>query len=325
MSGRGARISVCFDRLTILVRSGSLVSEETTVAETAQQYIDRMLGFVATRDPLDVLNRTATRLADLVARRTDDDLRYAPAPERWSTAAILAHLADAEVVAAYRIRMILASPGTAIQAFDQNEWASAFRYADRDPFASLGLFRSLRHGWLQIVSGVDDAWLDRYGVHQERGRETVRHLLRLYAGHDLNHLQQIERLLAEADRLRGSQAPAFEPAPVKPVIAIDQLKQLDIRVGTIRSVADVSGSDRLMRLVVDFGDRDRTVIAGIKQERWAPSSLVGRQGLFVVNLAPRTIRGETSEAMIVDIGYEDGFRPALAEPEWPTPRGIRAG
>ena len=135
-------------------------------------------------------------------------MRWTTSPERWSASAIVAHLADAEVVTSYRVRMILASPGVAIQAFDQNEWAAAFRYAEQNAAASLLLFRTLRESWLNLLAGVDDSWLDRYGIHQERGKETVRHLLRLYAGHDLNHLQQIARILDEGDRARTAASPA---------------------------------------------------------------------------------------------------------------------
>jgi tRNA-binding protein len=295
------------------------------MAETPQQYIERIIGFVGTREPLEVLRGTASRIAGLIAMRRDEDLRWTTSPERWSISAILAHLADAEVVASYRVRMILAAPGTPIQAFDQNAWAAAFRYADQDALASLALFRSLRHAWLALMTMMDDAALDRYGVHEERGKETVRHLLRLYAGHDLNHERQIERLLQERDRERGTPAPVFERRPITPEVGTDRKQPLDVRAGTIRSVEDIPGADRLMRLVVDFGDRERTVIAGIKQERTVPAALVGRQALFVVNIAPRTMHGHVSEAMLFDIGFEDGLRPALAEPEWPVPNGARAG
>ena len=174
------------------------------MSETAQQYIERMLAFVGKRDPVEVLRSTAAAIAVLIAERRAEDLRWTTSPERWSATAIVAHLADAEVVASYRLRMILASPGVAIQAFDQDEWASAFRYAEQNASASLMLFRTLRDSWLNLLSGVDETWLDRYGVHQERGKETVRHLLRLYAGHDLNHLQQIARILGERDRARAA-------------------------------------------------------------------------------------------------------------------------
>ena len=174
------------------------------MAETPQQYIERMLAFAASREPLEVLRGTAPAIGALIAGRRAEDLRWTTAPERWSATAIITHLADAEIVTSYRVRMILSTPGVEIQAFDQNAWAAAFRYGDQDAAASLAVFRVLRESWLNLVAGIDDSWLDRYGVHQERGKETVRHLLRLYAGHDLNHLQQIGRILDEGDRARGT-------------------------------------------------------------------------------------------------------------------------
>jgi tRNA-binding protein len=114
-------------------------------------------------------------------------------------------------------------------------------------------------------------------------------------------------------------------APVKPLIGAETLEQVDIRVGTIVQVADVPRSARLVRLTVDFGDFQRTIIAGLKLERRDPRLLEGRQALFVVNLAPRTIMGQVSEGMLFDIGYSDGVVPVLAVPESPVPDGSRAG
>lgn len=292
--------------------------------ETFEQYTARILSFAANLEPLDVLRTTASRLGTLIASRSDADLRWTPTAGRWSVAQILAHLADTEVVSAYRIRMIVSSPGTAIQAFDQNAWARELHYDHRDSFASLTLFRSLRTSLLALLGSLDDDALDRFGVHAERGKESVRYLTRLYAGHDLNHVQQIERLLAERERGREA-APPMQPRALKPVVPMETLQQLDIRVGTIRSVQDVAGTDRLAALVVDFADRRRTIVAGIRTERAAPSALVGQQALFVINLPPKTMRGQLSEGMLFDIGFEDGLRPALAQPEWPVPDGARAG
>ena len=117
----------------------------------------------------------------------------------------------------------------------------------------------------------------------------------------------------------------LKAVPIKPVIRIDLLDQIDIRVGTIESVGDVKGSDKLVKLTVDFGDHKRTILAGMKQERGNPKEIEGKQALFVVNLAPRKMMGEVSEGMLFDIGYADGLRPVLATPESSVPSGTRAG
>ena len=114
-------------------------------------------------------------------------------------------------------------------------------------------------------------------------------------------------------------------AAVKPTISFDLLDKIDIRVGTIELVEDIKGSDKLVRLVVDFGDHKRRILAGLKQERSDPRELEGRQALFVVNLEPKKIMGEISEGMLFDIGYADGVTPVLAVPERSVPAGTRAG
>ena len=115
------------------------------------------------------------------------------------------------------------------------------------------------------------------------------------------------------------------PSPVKPTISIDDLEKVDVRIGTIRQVVDVPGSEKLVQLVVTFGDHERSIVAGLKKERPDPRVLEGRQALFVVNLPPRKMAGVLSEGMLFDIGYADGVRPVLATPESPVPDGTRAG
>lgn len=117
----------------------------------------------------------------------------------------------------------------------------------------------------------------------------------------------------------------MNPAPIKPRVDFSVFEQLDLRIGTIMAVEDISGSDKLMKLTVSFGDHCRTVLAGIKQERVNPHEISGKQALFVVNLPPRNIRGVTSEAMLFDLGYADGLIPVLALPEKPVPDGTRGG
>ncbi len=114
-------------------------------------------------------------------------------------------------------------------------------------------------------------------------------------------------------------------APIKPVVSLDVLDKLDIRIGTIERVEDVSGSDKLVRLIVDFGDHKRNILVGMKQERPNPQEIAGKQALFVVNLKPKPMLGEVSEGMLFDIGYADGITPVLAMPEQPVPNGSRAG
>jgi tRNA-binding protein len=114
-------------------------------------------------------------------------------------------------------------------------------------------------------------------------------------------------------------------APVKLTVPISALEALDIRVGTIESVEDVPKSAKLVRLIVSFGDHRRMVLAGMKQERANPAEIQGRQALFVVNLEPRKMLGEVSEAMLFDLGSPDGITPVLAVPERPVPNGTRAG
>jgi tRNA-binding protein len=122
-----------------------------------------------------------------------------------------------------------------------------------------------------------------------------------------------------------SEQDGFVPAPLKATVTIEAVEQLDVRVGTIESVEDVKGSDKLLKLTVNFGDHTRTILAGMKRERANPQEIVGRQALFVVNLAPRRMAGEVSEGMLFDIGYADGITPVLATPETRVPDGARAG
>lgn len=286
--------------------------------ETPHAYIERILSNVGSSDPWTVLSTTGRRLRELIAGRTVEELSRTPDPSKWSVVQILAHLADAEVVAGWRLRSILARDGVPLQPFDQDEWADALRYADTDPFESCQLFEVNRRALLALLRRVDRRLYANHGLHAERGRETVEHLIRLYAGHDLNHLRQVEGLVAQLP------APEFQPAPARPVVdAADA--NLDVRVGMIVAADPVPGSRKLAALRVDFGDHQRTIVAGIVQERGSLDPLIGRQALFVVNLPPKQMAGVKSEGMLFDLGFADGIRPALAVPEFAVPNGTRAG
>jgi tRNA-binding protein len=119
--------------------------------------------------------------------------------------------------------------------------------------------------------------------------------------------------------------PNFKPAPIKPLISFADVDRIDIRVGTIVSVDDIAGSDKLLKLTVDFGDHRRSILAGMKQEREDAREIEGQQALFVVNLEPKKMMGEVSEGMLFDIGFADGVKPVLAVLERRVPNGTRAG
>lgn len=117
----------------------------------------------------------------------------------------------------------------------------------------------------------------------------------------------------------------MKPSPIKDEISFEDFEKLDIRAGTIVTVTEVEKSRKLMKLTVDFGDHQRSILSGIKQERSNPREIEGKQALFILNLPPRNMAGELSEGMLFDIGYADGITPCLAEPERPVPNGSRAG
>lgn len=173
------------------------------MAETAQQYTARITGFVGGRDPLEILTETPGRLLSLVSDAKPHELVWTTAPTRWSIAQIAAHLADAEVVGAWRIRSVLEKDGVGLQAYDQNVWASNFRYEAVPAAESVALFGALRASNLHLLRRVDPALHAHVGLHAERGPESIPHIVRMYAGHDTNHLGQIERLLDEARRAQA--------------------------------------------------------------------------------------------------------------------------
>lgn len=167
------------------------------MAETAQQYIQRILGHVEGQDAIKVQRATAARLKKLTQGITPKELRWNPEPGKWSIAEIVAHLADVEIVASWRMRLILGANGTAIQPFDQDVWASVFQYGKRDVKPSLEVFRVLRENNLAMLKALPHESWDNYGMHAERGKETIAHLARMFAGHDTNHILQIEGIAAQ--------------------------------------------------------------------------------------------------------------------------------
>jgi hypothetical protein len=176
------------------------------MAETAQQYIQRILSHVEGHDAIKVQRATAAKLKKRTQGLTPKQLKWQPEPGKWSIAEIVAHLADVEIVASWRMRSVLGANGTPIQPFDQDAWASVFQYGKRDAKKSLEVFRVLRENNLAMLKALPRQSWDNYGMHTERGKETVAHLARMFAGHDTNHLLQVERIAAQLKSARQKKA-----------------------------------------------------------------------------------------------------------------------
>jgi hypothetical protein len=174
--------------------------------ETAQEYTQRLLGYVDGKPGLRIQQATPKKLSLLTKRLDRKRLAKRPAPDKWSVAEILAHMADSELAVAWRLRMILTSDGVPIQAYDQDTWAGTFNYGRRDPNDSLERFRVLRESNVALLQNVPKNLLGNYGMHAERGKETVSHLINMVAGHDLNHLRQVETIV-KAPRANGKRKP----------------------------------------------------------------------------------------------------------------------
>lgn len=171
--------------------------------ETPQQYEQRILSYIRGKDPLVMLAETTEKLGQLIKGVATSKLRRRPAPEKWSVSEIIAHLADGEIVGAFRIRFILGSPGSPVVAYDQDKWVTSGHYEKRDPQTSAELFRVLRQANLALLDSLTPEQWKQYGIHSERGQESIEHIVRMFAGHDINHLQQIERILTTSTRVLG--------------------------------------------------------------------------------------------------------------------------
>jgi uncharacterized damage-inducible protein DinB len=173
--------------------------------ETPQQYTQRITSYMQGKEPLEVQQETVKKLAKLIKPLSKKQLSTRPEPGKWSITEILAHLADAETVGSWRMRLVIGQDGVPIQAFDQDVWASTFDYTKRDPKLSLETFRVLRENNLRMLKALPKNLWENHGMHSERGKETIAHIVRMFAGHDLNHLAQVERI-AKAGQAKRKRA-----------------------------------------------------------------------------------------------------------------------
>ena len=164
--------------------------------ETPLQYKARIEGLMEGKDPVAVQRETARQLNDLIKGRPADKLRRRVTSDKWSVAEILAHLAEAEVGSTWRYRQMIEHDGVSLHSFNQDLWENLGEYAARDPQKSLQLFSLLREANLRMFDRLTPEQWERHGMHVERGRMSVRDLALQIAGHDINHLEQIRKMVA---------------------------------------------------------------------------------------------------------------------------------
>jgi len=148
------------------------------------------------REPLEVIAETPGRLAELAATIGPERVEQSPAPGKWSVREIISHLADAEVVFAFRLRQTLAEDHHVIQPFDQDVWAK--NYASYDVGSALAALAAVRAWNLALIRSVKPADLAKQVTHPERGTMTFQTIVETMAGHDRNHLRQLEVIAAQA-------------------------------------------------------------------------------------------------------------------------------
>jgi hypothetical protein len=162
--------------------------------EQAQAYTTAILNLLGEQDPIAVLRDTPSTVQQTIAGLSGDQISRPEAPAKWSMRQVVRHLADSEIVWGWRLRLVLAQDRPPLTGYDQDVWAERLRYADADIDEALEEFAVLRRGHLRLLTRATADDLHRVGLHAERGEESVGHMLRLYAGHDLLHLRQLARI-----------------------------------------------------------------------------------------------------------------------------------
>jgi DinB superfamily len=166
----------------------------TGAAAHAAAYTRAILGLLGDREPNVVLKETITVLPRSIEGLAPAQLRRPESAGKWSIAQILQHLADSELVWGWRLRVILSQDRPSITGYDQDRWAERLRYDEAEPLDAVEQFTVLRRANLRVIERASPEDFERVGLHSERGEETLAHLCRLYAGHDLMHLNQIGRV-----------------------------------------------------------------------------------------------------------------------------------
>jgi len=168
--------------------------------DQARDYTAAILNLLGSRDPLAVLGRTDEEIRAAIAGMSDAQLSQPESAGNWSVRQVVRHLADSDLVWGYRVRMVLAQDRPPLTGYDQDLWARRLHYERAPIDEALDLFSVLRRSNLRLLTNASAEDLRRVGVHAERGEESVEHMVRMYAGHDLLHLRQLERIRRIVER-----------------------------------------------------------------------------------------------------------------------------
>lgn len=164
--------------------------------ESGEQYNARFDAYVRGKDPIAMQREAPLTLAALIDKVPDELLGRPPGPGRWPVRAILAHMAEDELVSSWRYRQMIEHDGVTLPGFDQDEWARLGDYNSWSAQEALEMFRLLREANLRMFAKLTPEEWQRGGIHAERGRITVERLARHMAAHDINHIHQVQRALA---------------------------------------------------------------------------------------------------------------------------------
>ncbi|MGA8026295.1 MAG: DinB family protein [Bryobacteraceae bacterium] len=169
---------------------------EITNTAAMEQYKARIAAYTKGKDPIEMQREAPRTLARLIEGLPKEILKQSPEPGKWSIGSILAHLAEDEFASSWRYRQMIENSGTSLQGFDQELWARLGDYESWEPGEAFEMFRLLREANLRMLANLTPEEWQRFGMHSERGRMTVRDLASQMAGHDMNHIEQVRKILS---------------------------------------------------------------------------------------------------------------------------------
>lgn len=165
---------------------------DTLLGGNYLSYMNPYAAFLGGQDPLAVLSTTPSRLEQIAASLGDSRLNHKMRPDKWSGREILVHLADTELAFGFRYRQTLGEENHVVQPFDQDKWASS--YAAYTAQQALRTYAALREWNLVLIRSLTPEQMSKPLRHPERGNMIFRTLIETAAGHDINHLRQLEAL-----------------------------------------------------------------------------------------------------------------------------------